>query len=63
MKCKLREYLKAHNMTQRDLANMTGLTESAISRISAGDRSCTVRVAAIILNALQCSFNEIWEVA
>lgn len=62
MKCKLRDMLKARNMTQKDLASKTGLTESAISYIAAGKRACTVRVAILIKNALQCSIDEIWEV-
>lgn len=61
MKCKLREVLKERNMSQRDLADKTGLTESAISYIAAGKRACTVRVVILIMNALQCSIDEIWE--
>lgn len=62
MKCKLREVLKARNMTQADLAKQTGLTESAISYIASGRRACTVRVALIILNVLQCDITDLWEV-
>lgn len=62
IKCRLRELLKERQMTQRDLAEKTGLTESMISYISAGKRDCSIRTVEKIMRALNCSFTDLWEV-
>ena len=62
MKCKLRQVMKERNMTQKELAQKTGLTESMISYMASNKRVCTVRVALQLMNALQCSLTDLWEV-
>lgn len=62
MKCKLREIMKARGITQRELAKNTGLSESLICYLAQNKRACTVRVAAVLMRALDCSFDELWEV-
>ena len=62
IKCRLRELLKEQQMTQRELAENTGLTESMISYIAAGKRDCTIRSVEKIMRVLNCSFTDLWEV-
>ncbi len=49
----LLEELEKRDMSQRELAELSGLTPSTISRILTGDRECGVRIAAKITNALK----------
>ena len=49
----LKEELEKRGMNQLDLANLSGLTPSTVSRILNGDRECGVRIAAKITNALK----------
>lgn len=59
--CHLRELLKARNMTQKELAAASGLTEDIISRIASGERVGTVATALAIMTALQCDLSDIWQ--
>ena len=61
-RCKLREVLKLRNMTQHELAEKTGLSDSAISVLAAGKRNGTIDTAVIIMNALKVDFYDLWEV-
>lgn len=49
---RLKEVLKAHGITQKELAEATGTTESTISRLISGDVRLRVETATGIAKAL-----------
>lgn len=57
----LKEMLDEANMTQRDLADDTGLTEATISRYINKQRMPTVRALVNIAYSLNCSFDELMD--
>lgn len=57
----LDEMLVEANMTQRELAEDTGLTEATISRYINGRRMPTVRALVNIAYSLNCSFDELMD--
>lgn len=57
----LDEMLVEANMTQRELADDTGLTEATISRYIHGRRMPTVRALVNIAYSLNCSFDELMD--
>lgn len=57
----LDEMLADANMTQRELAEDTGLTEATISRYINGRRMPTVRALVNIAYSLNCSFDELMD--
>ena len=57
----LDEMLIEANMTQRELAEDTGLTEATISRYINGRRMPTVRALVNIAYSLNCSFDELMD--
>lgn len=57
----LEEMLVEANMTQRELADDTGLTEATISRYIHGRRMPTVRALVNIAYSLNCSFDELMD--
>lgn len=58
---KLKEILKNKNISQKDLAVASGLTESAISHYVKGDREPKYKNMVAIAKALNMDFNEVWE--
>lgn len=59
---KLKAMLDESNMTQKDLADMSGLTEAMISRMVNGSRYGSLKSWIKICEALQCSLDEIIEI-
>lgn len=57
----LQEMLLEANMTQRELAEDTGLTEATISRYINKQRMPTVRALVNIVYSLGCSFDELMD--
>lgn len=55
----LEEYMIAAKMTQRDLADASGLSEASISNYIRGRRMPEVRAIINIAEALNCSVNEL----
>jgi DNA-binding XRE family transcriptional regulator len=56
----LREWRKYRGMTQVDLANSSGLSQSAIAQIEAGKRNPTVETARKFANALNCDIDDLF---
>ena len=56
----LKEYLAAHKISQRELSNMTGLTESVISHYVNGARVGQLHNWILISEALGCTLNDLF---
>lgn len=50
---------KKLNLTQKELAEKTGIKQSAISRVEKGNQNTTVRTLAIIAKGLETSVSEL----
>jgi transcriptional regulator with XRE-family HTH domain len=55
----LEEYLKAAKMSQRDLADASGLSEAAVSNYIRGRKMPGVRALINMAEALNCSVDEL----
>ena len=58
----LKRMLAARNMTQKQLAQATGLTEAAISGYIRGERRPRLDTAKIIAEALNVNISDLWNV-
>jgi transcriptional regulator with XRE-family HTH domain len=54
---RIAEWRKEQNMTQTELANLTGLRQQSVSRLEAGKHSPGFDVLAKVANALGCNFD------
>lgn len=55
----LRDYLKEHGISQKELSERSGVTESSISLLVSGQRSGKIITLVKIMTALGCDFDDI----
>lgn len=59
LKFELREYRKKHGLTQKDISDKTGLTQSAISQFENNDDKVTLTTINFIADRLECDALEL----
>ena len=55
----LRDYLKEHGISQKELSEKSGVTEASLSRLVTGQRSGKIITLVKIMTALGCDFDDI----
>lgn len=55
----LRDYLKEHGISQKELSERSGVTEASLSRLVTGQRSGKIITLVKIMTALGCDFDDI----
>ena len=61
LKNKLKEFRQKHNMTQNELAQLVGTSRNTISSIETGQFCPTAYLAAILCAALDCKFEDLFQ--
>ena len=60
MKCNIRELRKQNNLTQKELAELSGIGRSHINRIEKGHITPTLEIAFRLAKTLNCKIEDIF---
>lgn len=60
-RCKVADRLRSLDMTQQELADLTGLSRTRINDYVNNRRTMSLKSAAIVAYALRCSIDDLYE--